>query len=167
MTDEVQAPVAKAQMLIRRPAPEVFEAFVDPAITSRFWFSKSSGRLAAGQKVRWDWEMYGASTTVDVRAIEPNRRILIEWNGPDNPSSVEWTFEPTSDSSTFVSVKNWGFRGDAEKIVAQAIDSTSGFSFLLAAAKAYLEHGIDLHLVGDHNPSALVEAPASRVHGPA
>ncbi|MBC7990984.1 MAG: polyketide cyclase, partial [Luteimonas sp.] len=27
-------------MLIRRPVAEVFEAFVDPAITSRFWFTR-------------------------------------------------------------------------------------------------------------------------------
>jgi uncharacterized protein YndB with AHSA1/START domain len=40
-----QAPVAKAAMLIRKPVAEVFEAFIDPAITSRFWFTKSSGRL--------------------------------------------------------------------------------------------------------------------------
>ena len=37
--------VAKAQMLIRKPVAQVFEALVEPAITSRFWFSKSSGRL--------------------------------------------------------------------------------------------------------------------------
>jgi uncharacterized protein YndB with AHSA1/START domain len=30
-------PVAKAAMLIRRPVADVFEAFVDPAITSKFW----------------------------------------------------------------------------------------------------------------------------------
>jgi uncharacterized protein YndB with AHSA1/START domain len=155
MTDTTQAPVAKAQMLIRRPAPQVFEAFVDPAITSRFWFSRGSGRLAVGQKVRWVWDTYGVSTTVDVRAIERNRRILIEWNGPDNPSSVEWTFEPMFDTSTFVVVKNWGFRGEAGKIVAEAIDSTSGFSFVLAGLKAFLEHGIALNLVRDHAPGAL------------
>ena len=36
--------VAKAEMLIRKPVAEVFEAFVDPAITTQFWFTKSSGR---------------------------------------------------------------------------------------------------------------------------
>lgn len=148
-------PIAKAQMLIRRPAAEVFEAFVNPAITSRFWFSKSSGRLVAGQKVRWDWEMYGVSTNVDVKAIEPNRRILIEWNGPANPSSVEWTFESTSADRTFVVVKNWGFRGDADTIVNEAMTSTSGFSFVLAALKAFLEHDIVLTLIEDHDPAGL------------
>lgn len=37
--------VARAGMLIRRPAGAVFEAFADPAVTARFWFSKGSGRL--------------------------------------------------------------------------------------------------------------------------
>jgi uncharacterized protein YndB with AHSA1/START domain len=44
--------VAKAQMLIRKPVAQVFEALVDPAITSRFWFSKSSGRLEPGKRMR-------------------------------------------------------------------------------------------------------------------
>ena len=161
MTNILPAPVAKAQMLIRKPVAQVFEALVDPAITSRFWFSKGSGRLEAGKQVRWDWEMYGASADVDVKAIDENRRILIEWDGPDNPTSVEWTFEPGGEDRTFVTVKNWGFGGDADQIVAAAIDSTGGFSFLLAGLKAYLEHGIELNLVADHAPAALVQGWAS------
>jgi uncharacterized protein YndB with AHSA1/START domain len=127
MTDTLQAPAAKAQMLIRRPVAQVFEAMVDPAITSRFWFSKGSGRLEAGKQVRWDWEMYGASAEVDVKAVEENRRILIEWGGPENPTSVEWTFEPRGEDRTFVTVSNWGFHGDAEKTVAAALDSTGAW----------------------------------------
>ena len=56
MTD--QEIVAIAEMLIRKPAAEVFQAFVDPEITSKFWFSRGSGRLEVGKSVRWDWEMY-------------------------------------------------------------------------------------------------------------
>jgi uncharacterized protein YndB with AHSA1/START domain len=162
MASTFQAPVAKAQMLIRKPVAQVFEALVDPAITSRFWFSKGSGRLEAGKRVRWDWEMYGVFAEADVKAIEENKRILIEWNGPANPSSVEWTFEPTDEAWTFVTVKNWGFGGDAEQVVAAAIDSTGGFSFLLAGLKAFLEHGIELNLIADHAPAALVEGWDSR-----
>ncbi len=39
-----QIPVVKAEMLIRRPVAVVFEAFIDPTITSKFWFTKGSGR---------------------------------------------------------------------------------------------------------------------------
>jgi uncharacterized protein YndB with AHSA1/START domain len=162
MPNTIQAPVASAQMLIRKPAAQVFEAVVDPAITSRYWFSKGSGRLEAGKQVQWDWEMYGFSTKVDVKAIEKNRRILMEWIGPDKPTSVEWTFEPEGEDETFVTVKNWGFHGDADKVVKEAMDSTGGFSFVLAGMKAFLEHGIELNLIADHDPSALAEAWASR-----
>ena len=162
MTETMQPPVAAAQMLIRRPAAEVFDAFVDPAVITRFWFSKGSARLEAGRRVRWDWEMYGVSAEIEVVAVEENRRILIEWNGPDNPSFVEWTFEPRGENRTFVTVRNWGFRGDPDAVVAEALDSTGGFSFLLAGLKAFLEHGIELNLVADHAPDALVEGWESR-----
>ena len=52
---------------------------------------------------------------------------------------------------------SWGFSGGAEAIVAEAIDSTGGFSFLLAGLKAFLEHGIELSLVADHAPDSLKE----------
>ena len=34
---------AKAGMLIRRPVKDVFEAFVDPKITTKFWFTRAAG----------------------------------------------------------------------------------------------------------------------------
>jgi uncharacterized protein YndB with AHSA1/START domain len=40
-----QAPVAESEMLIRRSVADVFEAFIDPDVTTNFWFTKSSGRL--------------------------------------------------------------------------------------------------------------------------
>jgi uncharacterized protein YndB with AHSA1/START domain len=38
-------PIATTAMLIRKPVSEVFEAFVNPAITAKFWFTKGSDRL--------------------------------------------------------------------------------------------------------------------------
>jgi uncharacterized protein YndB with AHSA1/START domain len=146
------APVVKTQMLIRRPVAEVFEAFVNPAITTRFWFTKSSGSVEPGKDVRWEWEMYGVSTVVRVKAVERDRRILIEWDDP--PCPVEWVFTPRPDQTTLVSISNWGFHGTDDEIVAGAIDSMGGFSFVLAALKALLEHGVELNLVADHHPDA-------------
>src|SRR5688500_16595962 len=97
-----QVPSSKTGMLIRRPVAEVFEAFVNPNITTKFWFTKSSGRLEAGQQVQWDWEMYNISAPVTAKVLEPNKRILIEWPGYSGPSTVEWTFEPQEDGTTFV-----------------------------------------------------------------
>jgi uncharacterized protein YndB with AHSA1/START domain len=150
--------VATAQMLIRRPVPVVFEAFIDPAVTSRFWFSRSSGRLEAGTQMRWDWEMYGVGTTVDVKAIERDRRILVEWDGPEDPNLVEWTFETKDEGRTFVRIRNWGFSGDRNEVVAKALDSTGGFHLVLAGAKFFLEHGIEPNLVVDRAPDDLASS---------
>jgi uncharacterized protein YndB with AHSA1/START domain len=146
------APVAKAEMLIRRPIAEVFEAFVNPAITTKFWFTKASGGLEEGKKIQWDWEMYGVSLQVTVKALESNKRILIEWSGYDAPTSVEWIFRPHGDNATFVSIMNAGFAGDGDRIVNQAIQSTEGFTLVLSGLKALLEHNIVLNLVADRFP---------------
>lgn len=149
-------PVVNTGMLIRRPVAEVFEAFVNPDITTKFWFTKSSGRLAAGKQVQWEWEMYGISVPVTVKAIEPNRRIVIEWPGHDGPTTVEWTFT-AHEGNTFVSITNTGFVGDGDDLVKQATDSTQGFSLVLAGLKALLEHDMQLNLVADRYPKGLEE----------
>jgi uncharacterized protein YndB with AHSA1/START domain len=152
-----QVPVAKAAMLIRRPAADVFEAFVNPDITSQFWFTRGSGRLEAGKQVQWDWEMYGISIPVTVKSIEPNKRIVIEWPGYTSPSTVEWIFTPWENNTTFVSITNAGFSGDGDQLVKEALDSTGGFSWVLAGLKALLEHNVRLNLVADRFPKGLEE----------
>ena len=147
---------ARADMLIRRPVDEVFEAFVNPEITSKFWFTGGSGRLEEGSKVRWDWEMYGFSANVDVIRVMPNRRIHVEWyTGDQTPSSIEWTFQARPDGTTFVRTRNWGFDEKDGSVIQQAISSTEGFTFVLAGAKAWLENGIQLNLVRDRLPDGL------------
>ena len=150
-------PVARAEMLIRKPVAEVFEAFANPGITSRFWFSRGSGRLEPGAQVRWTWEMYGFTVGVDVKAVEPGRRILVEWSGYGYPTLIEWTFRARPDGTTFVSVSNSGFKGKAGEVAKVAVDATEGFAFVLAGAKAWLEHGIELNLVPDRFPDGLPE----------
>ena len=147
---------ARAEMLIRRPVAEVFEAFVNPAITTKFWFTKSSGRLEAGKQIRWDWEVYNASAQVSVKAFEQNRRILIEWPGYGT-TTVEWLFTPQADDTTFVSITNAGFSGPGDEIVKNVIDATGGFTMVLCGLKALLEHDIILNLVADRSPEGVVK----------
>lgn len=90
--------------------------------------------------VRWDWEMSEVGTDVLVKAIEPNRRILIEWD--DSRCPVEWQFEPRGDNAALGKISNSGFRGSDDKVVAQAIDAKGGFTMVLAGLKAWLEYGV-------------------------
>ena len=148
-------PEMKTGMLIRKPPSEVFEAFANPDITTRFWYTRSSGRLEQGANVQWDWEMYGVSARVSVTAVEPNRRIVIEWPGQNGQTIVEWTFEPYGAGGTFVTVVNRGFTGSGDEIVKELADSMGGFSLVLAGAKALLEHRVELNLVLDRYPPGL------------
>lgn len=141
-------PVAKVELLIRKPVAEVFEAFVDPDLITRFWFDRSSGRLESNKTVRWHWTALGATAEVRVKAIEEHRRILMDW-GNGGFTTVEWTFVPRSADTTYVMVANSGFEGDADEIMVQVVNSTGGFALVLAAAKAFLEHGINLNIVAD------------------
>lgn len=152
-----RSPIAKAEMLIRKPVAEVFEAFVNPAITSKFWFSKGGGRLEAGKEVTWDWEMYHFSVSVKVKAVEQNARILVEWPAYGAPTLIEWIFKARADGTTFVSVTNQGFPGNENEAVQHALDSTEGFAFVLAGAKAFLEHKLRLNLVPDRLPDGIGE----------
>lgn len=148
-------PVAKVQMLIRRSPPECFEAFVNPEITKRFWFTKSTGHLEAGKRVVWTWEMYGHSIDVNVKEIEPDRRILIEWGNYGSMTEVEWIFEPYENDNTYVTITNSGFQGDGDKVVNDALDSMGGFTWVLAGLKAFLEHNIELNAIADAFPEGL------------
>ena len=139
--------VVKAQMLIRKPVSQVFEAFVNPEITTKFWFTKSSGRLELGKKVRWEWEMFGLGDELTVKAFEENRRIVVEWD--NDPTIVEWRFEPQEDDTTLVKISNWNFSGGCDEVLPLAVDSKGGYTMVLAGLKAWLEHGIELGLVSD------------------
>ena len=150
-------PVATAEMLIRKPVDEVFEAFIDPAITSKIWFTKGSGRLEPGAVVQWDWEMYNSSVQATVKDIQQNERILVEWSGYGAPTNIEWRFVPRSDGTTFVSITEKGFTGNGDDLLKQVADSTQGFSLVLAGLKALLEHGVRLNLVADRYPKGVEE----------
>ena len=148
-----QSPVVKAQMLIRKPIQEVFEAFVDPEITTRFWFTKSSGRLTKGKHVRWEWEMYGVWDDILVKSMEQNKRIEIE---SSDKTIIEWVFTSCTEAEIFVTITNTGFTGSDDEILSQAIDSMGGYTMVLCGLKALLEHNIELNLVSDKAPNAHV-----------
>lgn len=143
---------ARAEMLIRKPMDVVFEAIVNPEITTRIWFTKSSGRLEAGKEVVWEWEMYDHTVKVQVQEVILGKYIKLDWGNYEQPSTVEWHFKTMKDG-TFVSVVNTIEQADPEKLIAEVRDATEGFTLVLANLKALLEHGIRLNLVADRFPS--------------
>ena len=64
-------------------------------------------------------------------------------------------FTARADGTTFVSITDSGFGGTPQEISTLAVGATEGFSFVLAGAKALLEHGVQLNLVPDRFPDGL------------
>jgi uncharacterized protein YndB with AHSA1/START domain len=153
----VKSPSAQTGMLIRRSPHDVFEALADPSITTRFWYTKSSGRMEEGAELTWEWEMYGVSGKVWVWEVEPDRCIRFSWEGydPAHPTTVEFLFVPYEDDATYVRITETGFSGDGDTQVSRALDSTGGFTFLLSSLKAALEHDITLKVTLDAHPPNL------------
>jgi uncharacterized protein YndB with AHSA1/START domain len=147
-------PKVEVSTLIRRPQAEVFAAFTDPAITTRFWFTKSSGPLAPGVAVRWEWEMYGVADTVLVKEFEAPERFVLALGGGDG-LTVEFRFTLREEGAV-VTVTESGFSGTADEAIAYVAGSTGGYTTALCAAKALLEHGIELGAVRDKFPDKWV-----------
>jgi uncharacterized protein YndB with AHSA1/START domain len=145
------APAVDTGMLIR-PPHEVFEALADPSITTRFWYTKSNGRMTEGAELTWEWEMYGASGRVSVRQVEPDRHIRFCWDGydPVHPTTVEFWFVPYENDTTYLRITETGFNGDADTQASRALESTAGFTFLLSSLTAALEHDITCGSPGTH-----------------
>ena len=146
---------AEAQMLIRKPVEEVFEAFINPSITRNFWFTKGSDRFEVDKKITWEWEMYNVSTTVVAREILQDQKIVFEWDDPSK--TVELKFKELDDESTFVTVTEYGYNKKGDELLAIIKDSTAGFTTVLDGLKAFLEHRINLNLIADKFPKEVAQ----------
>jgi len=151
-------PSVKVGLLMRTPPEQAFEALRDPAITTRFWYTGSTGPMAPGAQLRWEWEMYGVSTEVVVGEVEENRRIAFRWNtqDPEAATDVEFRFDDRGPGRTYVEITESGYRGDGDALVDHVGASTEGFTFVLSALKAFLEHDLVLHIIEDAHPDQRV-----------
>jgi uncharacterized protein YndB with AHSA1/START domain len=140
-------------MLIRKPVSQVFRAFIDPAITTNFWFTKSSGKLQSGKTVTWEWEMYGITTNVMVKEIISDKLISTQWGDP--ATTVDYGFTALTADTTYVVIKNYGFKETGNDLIQVIKDSTGGFTTVLDGLKAYLEHNIRLNLVAGKFPKEV------------
>jgi uncharacterized protein YndB with AHSA1/START domain len=140
----------KVAARVSRPANEVFEAVADPDILSRYFTTGGAkGRLEAGATVSWDFHDFPGAFPVDVVEAEPNRRIVLRWDAnedgeaPAYKTTVTLTFEPLEGGRTLVTVSEAGWRSTEAGLKA-SYGNCQGWSQMLCALKAYLEHGINL-----------------------
>lgn len=149
----MENPYVEVQMLIRKPASEVFEAFIDPEITKNFWFTKSSGKLEKGRTITWEWEMYNVSSQIFVKEILPYQKISVQWD--QYQTTVDFEFKSLGDDSTYLTIKQYGFKTTGDELLAEINGASGGFTTVVDGLKAYMEHGINLNLIADKFPKGL------------
>ncbi|MCG8606173.1 SRPBCC domain-containing protein [bacterium] len=149
-TDNVSA---NAKIRIRKPPSEVFTAFADASAMSKFWFTRRDDGLKEGESVTWflggGEDAY--SFEVLVKELKYPNKIVIEWGHDDDKyTQVTWSFEKTEYGDTVLTIEESGFTGSRDAILERALDSTGGFNQVIVAAKALIEHGVELNVVADH-----------------
>ena len=137
--------VARAKMLIRRPAREVFNAFVQPDLITKFWLKGTTGPLGQGAQVEWQFMVPGATERVNVTAFHEPRHVAFGWS--NSGLDVDMTFFEERKGITVVSVEVRGF--DSDGGTDQAVNATEGFSIVLCDLKVLLESGQSANLVKD------------------
>ena len=137
--------VAGAKMLIRRPAVEVFNAFVQPDLITKFWLKSTTGPLSHGAQVEWQFMVPGATERVRVTAFDAPRRIAFSWL--EGRLDVDMKFAEEQKGATVASVEVRGFEDDGG--TDPVVDATEGFSIVLCDLKVLLETGRSASLVKD------------------
>jgi uncharacterized protein YndB with AHSA1/START domain len=135
---------AKASALIRRPPRDVFDAFASADTITRFWLTRTSGPLAPGAVVHWEFMVPGAKETVTVTGFAPGRRIAFTWS---SGLTVEMSFEPYRDDATHITVVVGAF--EEKDLLEQVANVVEGFSIVLCDLKTLLEQGRSANLVRD------------------
>lgn len=139
---------ASAEMLIRKPSRDVFDAFSDPGTLEKFWLKSASGPLAKDAIVEWEFLVQGARETVKVTEFLVNQTIGFEWS---DGIAVTIGFDSQDQGGTRISIVATGFTDSS-----QAANATEGFAIVLCDLKSLLETGHSGNMVRDK--AALITA---------
>ena len=146
----------KAALSILKPAPQIFEAIMDPAKMSNYFISKSTGRMEEGKTIFWKFPEFDMEFPVRVGKIVKDTFISYRWNDMDGTETlVEMTLTQKEDHSTLITIIEKS-RNNDEAGINWLKRNTEGWANFLACLKAYLEYGINLRK-GAFDPSHMPE----------
>jgi len=146
---------------IAKPVHEVFEAVADPQQLSHYFTTGGAqGRLETGATVTWDFHDYPGAFPVEVVKVVPEEKIVLKWaasegeppnlpdvdareRGSDYQTTVTMNFQALDDGRTLVEIAEEGWR-ENEGALKASYGNCQGWSQMLCALKAWLEHGINL-----------------------
>ncbi len=135
---------------VARPCADVYEAIADPAQLSQYFTTAGArGRLDSGTTVTWDFADFPGAFPVRVVDAAPPRRIVIEWDSEaatsaSGTTTVVFELEPIDDDTrTLVTITESSWTVTPQGLGA-AMGNCQGWTGMLAALKAWVEHGVNL-----------------------
>ena len=142
---------------IARPVEEVFEAVADPEkLSSYFTTGGAKGRLEAGTTVMWAFGEFPGEFPVDVVEVVPGEKITLKWEASDGAdetghasegagyqTKVTMSFAELDDGRTLITISEEGWK-PTEGGKEASYSNCMGWSQMLCAMKAWIEHGINL-----------------------
>ena len=145
---------------ISKPVHEVFEAIADPdRLSAYFTTGGASARLEEGSTVTWDFHDYPGAFPVEVVEVKKDEKIVLLWEAADGEqpvaqggdiepagysTRVTMTFTPLDEGQrTLVEISEEGWR-ETQAALDASYGNCMGWSQMLCALKAWIEHGINL-----------------------
>jgi uncharacterized protein YndB with AHSA1/START domain len=137
-------PQVNTKLKILKPVNEVFEAIVDPAKMSHYWFSSGTGRLQKGKTVTLRYDEYDAEVDIKVLEVEVNKKIVYSWGATGEENVVTITLKELDNTSTIIEVNEEGFKENDDTLISTLLGQKEGWVYMLTCLKGYLEYGVNL-----------------------
>lgn len=131
---------------IAKPVAEVFDAVYNPSkLSGYFTTGGASAPLVEGSTVTWDFADFPGAFPVEVRKVERDRLIELEWkaNDGDYTTRTRLEFEPLEGNATLVRISE-GKWTETQRGLDASYGNCMGWTQMLCAMKLYVERGINL-----------------------
>jgi uncharacterized protein YndB with AHSA1/START domain len=131
---------------IAKPVAEVFDAVYNPSkLSGYFTTGGASAPLVEGSTVTWDFADFPGAFPVQVRKVERDRLIELEWkaNDGDYTTRTRLEFESLEGNATLVRISE-GKWTETQRGLDASYGNCMGWTQMLCAMKLYVERGINL-----------------------
>lgn len=128
------------------PPARAYDAIADPTqLQQHFTMGGARGRMEAGATSTWEFADFPGAFDIQVVEAESPRILAFEWPHPsgDGVNRVTFHFEPVGGNRCKVNVTESGWSADSVGLKA-AYGNCMGWSHMLSAMKAWLDHDIQL-----------------------
>lgn len=99
-----------------------------------------------GAEVTWDFHDFPGAFPVLVQEVIANEKIVLQWEADGNPgnwTTVTMTFQPLDGDRTLVRISEYGWP-ETDAGIRASFGNCEGWTGMLCAMKAWMEHGINL-----------------------